>query len=347
MIAIQGPRTSFTPLHSGQARLAACHGAATRLQTVDWVSQPERWVRDAREVLRDTIRVLADLVDAAAAPAAASPLRGDSTGQFGIQLDGILDGAQADSPVGDLAFIAAAQLRRKLVALDDVQQAFDLGTPDASRRAHFADALGSAIRHVLRATCIVEPELARSRGLAPRLSSEDERARSLAVRRAYTAFRRGVAGASSDREGLLAVQQALRALFLDVAYRDVRPSDRVQIEALRDRIEDALSQHASAMDLEHLSSDVSSFASMLRVVARREVLLIHDLEVLPRIIAQVTELLDRGRPILRGHLDPIRGIDDEIEALLDPGLNIDGARLLALLERAHQERQASMGGGFA
>jgi hypothetical protein len=347
MIATTVHRTVFTPLHTGQARLAACHGAATRLQALDWGNQPERSFRDARDVLRDTIRVLADLVEAVDVPNVhAAALRGDSTSQFGIQLDAILQGPRSDDRVGDLAFIAAGQLRRKLAALEDAQQAFE-ANPSAMRLAHFADALGSSIRHVLRATCIVEPELARVRGLTPRLSLEAERARSLAVRRAYTHFRRAVQAAARDREGLLQVQQALRALLLDVAYRDVRPSDRVQIEALRDRVEDALAMQGSASAIEHLMTDVASFASMLRVVSRREVLVNHDHQVLPQIIAQMSDLMARGRPVLRGHLDAIRGIDDEVEALLEPGLAIDGARLLVLLERAHDERVAAAGGGFA
>lgn len=348
MIATLEQRTVFTPLHTGQARLAACHVAATRLQALDWVNQPERWFRDTREVLRDTIRVLADLVAAVDTPDAnAAPLRGDSTGQFGIQLDAILDAPKVnDDRVGDLSFIAASQLRRKVAALEDAQKAYE-SDPSPQVHGHFADAVGSSIRHILRATCIVEPELARVRGLTPRLSLEAERARSLAVRRAYTAFRRSVQAASSDRDGLLAVQQALRSLVLDVAYRDARPSDRVQIEALRDRIEDAVTLRVSAADLARLLTDVGAFASMLRMVGRREVLVTHDLEVLPQIIGQVRDLMARGRPVLRGHLDAIRGIEDAVEALLDPGRSIDAAQLLEQLERAHAERLASMGGGFA
>ncbi len=349
MIASIEQRAVFTPLHTGQARLAACHVAATRLQALDWVNQPERWFRDTRDILRDTIRVLADLVAAVDTPEAnAAPLRGDSTGQFGIQLDAILDAPKVtDDRVGDLAFIAASQLRRKLAALEDAQRAHE-GDPSAPHvLAHFADAIGSGIRHVLRATCIVEPELARVRGLAPRLSMEAERARSLAVRGAYTAFRRTVDAAPEDREGLCEVQRALRTLVLDVAYRDARPSDRVQIEALRDRVEDAMALRVGAADSARLLTDVRSFASMLRIVGRREVLMTHDLEVLPQIIGQVRDLMARGRPVLRGHLDGIRGIDDAVEALLDPGRSIDPTQLLAELERAQGERLASMGGGFA
>jgi hypothetical protein len=334
-------RPSSTPVRTSQARLVACHVGASLLQGGEWKSELIAWSADVRTNVHDTIGVLSDLVrEREARP----DVRGDSTGQFAILLDEALEGvgqrtSGAGDPVGDIAFIAGSQLRRKAAELDDI---LGVGREDPRADARLTEVLGSCLRHVLKATATVEPILAATYGLQPRLSVSEERARSLAVRRAYTQFRRAVLAASPDRHGLAAVRTALGALFSDPAFRAARPSDRVELQALAGRVE-AVSPQGDHLDVERLLSDVTSFATMLRIVDRREVLLIHDLEVLPEVIDHVTALLHAGKPVLRGHLDRIRGIDDRVESLLDPGLQIDGWRLVGELERVWGERRQIAG----
>lgn len=329
-------RPSSTPVRTNQARLVACHVGAALLQESGVGRDLGGWSADVRSNLQDTIRALSDLVrEMASRP---DGPRGETTGQFAILLDSALDGTpEAEDPVGDIAFIAASQLRRKAAELEGALASRSEG---ARAEARLADTLSSCLRHVLKATSTVEPILAATYGLQPRLSGDEERVRSLAIRRAYTQFRRSVADLAPDAAGIAAAAQALTALCADASARDFRPSDRVEIDALIARRRSASGDDVA---LGRWLGDVLAFASMLRAVDRREVLLTHDLAALPEVIEHVRSLVREGRPVLRGHLDRIRGIDDTVESMLEPGRSVDGERLVSELERVWAERRQTAG----
>ncbi len=335
-------RPSSTPVRTNQARLVACHVGATLLQKNAAVGDRATWTQDVRTNLADTIRALSDLVrEMATRPQRAV---GDSTGQFAIVLDDQVSAGSTEDPVGDVAFIAASHLRRKAAELDEVIAAS--GSEDARAGVRLAESLNSCLRHVVKATTTVEPILATTYGLVRRLTADDVRGRSLAVRRAYTQFRCAIGALDAEASEAGAAEQALRALRVDPAARDFRPSDRVEIDALLTRFERARGRTADdALELERWLADVTAFATMLRAVDRREELITHDLEALPEVLAHVEALLAAGRLVLRGHLEKIRGIDVQIEVLLEPGKPIDAERLRVELRRVLSERRQMVGFG--
>jgi hypothetical protein len=178
----------------------------------------------------------------------------------------------------------------------------------------------------------VEPAYASSFGLAARLDSRVLLDRAVNVRRAYAAFRRAVSEAS-DLGGVVAAIEELRR---SPVHRDLRPSDHDELERLFLRLGRAAT---GTRDADEGLADARAFAEMLVGVNARQELIEHDLRVLPVVIAHLEMLVTDGRAVLRGHLEKVRGMDDAVEALLSPGLPIDGARILQELRRVECERR--------
>jgi hypothetical protein len=323
----------------GQARLVACHVVAMQLhqQSADRAPEGEAlwvFVSQVKDTLTDTIRVLATIADEAEPEL--------------LEIDP--DKTQEITPLenrpavaADLAFIAGFQLRQKL---DQLAQLDRRATPRALR-----DAAASGIRNVIKAAVAVEPVFARQHQLAPRLDPKINLKASLAVRRAYSAFRLAVQAlptATSDARALRGTLTAARAAIGELARspsaRDLRQCDRSDLLALDARLDGAIAASADRETSQQILSDVTTFADMLAAVGRRQELLAHDLAALPEMIAELRGLLAQGRPVLRGHVERARGIDDILERLLAPGLVLDGQRLLDELERILGERMRVAGG---
>ena len=330
-----------SPVRATQAKLVACHVAATQFEArlSDGVEPNALWrcVRDVRDLVRETAAVLSELVEEREQeprPAEREQRRVPS-GEFSLMLDAPND-AQSD-PAGDIAFVARAHLQRRVERYENYSE--------ASPASVLTSAAGSGIRHVIKATCAVESVYAESYGLVPRLDPRTFLERSLAVRRAYTAFRMALKGI--DTQGCLAGIERARLAIQDIvigpSFRNTRWSDRSEFLALSLRLGAWLSESNDSEEAGRLLGDVCGFAAVLADINRREELLQHDIRLLPRVIDQLEALSETGRPVLRGHLEQVRGIDDGIEELLATGITFDAQTLITELRRVLSERARCAG----
>lgn len=320
-----------SPVRASQARLVSCYVRATQLEA-QWIdsSAPNRvwsYVRDVQALLADTAAVLTDLV------------RERDTKEFPSAADTTLQRpASASDPVGDMAFVACVHLRHKIEENRTYAETSSIAT--------LVEAASSGIRRVIKTTSAVEPVFAASYGLVPRLNSRKYLDRALGVRRAYTTFRVAITTDETQGDSEIArARAALHELIRSPCFRDVRWPDRSSLLALGQRLDQAWQLGQPNDDARRLVSDVVAFAQMLANIGQREELIEYDLQMLPVVIQQLDELIAAGRPVLRGHLECIRGLDDLVEGLLAPGRPLDGKLLRQHLVRAWGER--SRGAGLA
>jgi hypothetical protein len=329
-----------------QAKLAACHAQAARLEAPGSIPSGAReltvHVRSVVELLEETAKVLT---------IAAKDLEGQQNAPSLEPADDLLAGEftflSQDLPsesVGqdhDVATMAAHQLRQKADHLASIAKS-------TSRRG-LTEVVASAVRHIIKATLSVEPALAAAHGLTPRLNPRALIERSLLVRRAYAELRlkmQVIQG--SPQEQVAQAHKAIHELVNGPAGPHLREPDRLELLQLANRLEGWRTSAASMAsdDAERgrqFVSDALTFAEMLSSVSRRQELVEHDLRCLPQAIDQVRALIASGRPILRGHLEAVRGVDDTIERLLAPGQAIDPSLVLLHLKRAHSERRTAAG----
>jgi hypothetical protein len=335
----------MTPVRASQAKLVASHIRAIQLD-VQLNSPPEgvAWqlFRQAFALLQETADILAELVierdSLASVPKApGEELPPNSAAWFTV----VDEPTSSRDPAGDMAFIAAAHLRRRQNELNSCTAA----TP--------ADALigraSTCVRNVLRAVCAVEPVLANAYGLPPRLATNPLLEASLLVRRAYTAFRIAISDhAAQGAPGLQGALGALRDLAHSPIRQHFRWCDRTEMAALQRRLE-ALTGETHQLDdlrlstIERALGDAAAFAGVLASVSRRPELVEHDLRVLPTIIDQLVASAGSGKPVLFGHLERIRGIDDALERFLVGTRVPDPSYLLVELRRVLTERKRFSG----
>lgn len=336
----------MTPVRGSQAKLVASHIRAVQLVALlNETHHGGAWplFRETAKLLQETIDALNELVTER--DSLNPPNRDDhqhpSVAPISPSLFTVVEAPNFQSdPCGDTAFIAATQLRRKQTQISTCTQ--------SSAPAALLDGASTGLRNVLRAVCAVEPVLAKAYGLAPRLKMEPLLEASILVRRAYTTFRLSVVHPSDERlDRLMVVRNALYDLARNPAAQHYRLSDRKEIACLQERLETLASEQPQgsvySTAIEHAIGDVIAFSEVLAGVGRRPELVAHDLRVLPTIIEQVQANLAQGKPVLLGHLERVRGVDDALELFIRTRGVPDSPYLVLELNRILTERRRAVG----
>ena len=240
--------------------------------------------------------------------------------RFELALDSLVD--QTDPTVqaiDDIAFVARMELRQRRSRLAAL-------TADRSRIDILSEC-ERALRGVRKSLGALDQTMSDTLGLPRRLGYESELHVSLRVRRCYARFRRQIldGGEPSYEE----VHPRLRAAGTVIAvligrdiYPELRIRDRLQIRELQDRILAWL--RAGRDDLAgglRLYQDLAAFVGMLTEVNNRQELVAHDAALVEEAHGQLSADASDGEsliplPLLR-KLDALRGLDDEVDALLD------------------------------
>lgn len=294
--------------------------------------------RPADELVRELKPVATGFVDQATAAIdavttrssgepASSPAEPDASGdrrevplddRFEIALDSLVDqAAPALQAIDDIAFVARMELRQRRARLAA------LG-PDHSRIDILSEC-ERALRGVRKSLSALDQAIADAWRVPRRLDYRPELETSLRVRRCYAKFRNQILG--DGEPGREDVYSRLRAAGTAIAmlvgrdiYPELRIRDRLQIRELQARIltwlEDGTSDLHAGLNV---FQDLAAFVGMLREINNRQELMTHDAEA----VAELCEALERERedaPIpdtLYPRLESLRGLDDEIDGLLD------------------------------
>lgn len=268
------------------------------------------------------------------------PYRGlgaDSLG-FYREVDRLLEGGQsAAQRLGDLAFMARWELRRKHEQVAAIHESRELWM--------ILTACGSARRQVVKSATAVERALSEAEGLPPSLEGlyVSELDLSREVRRAYGRFRRGVVrGGEPPPERVVS---RLRTAAVGIAqlvgrdcYESLRVVDRVQLRAVQARLIEQL-RHPDAGGPRaslRLWQDVAAFAELLGGVNNRAELREHDLALAERALATMPPEQDDGAALDGALLEALRGLagrSDEIDELIERRAAATAAEWRAPLRR--------------
>ncbi len=304
----------------------------------------ERAIAAIDEVIGETV------ARCAGASEAAAPLdRGASTDaelddRFEFALDSLVD--QTDptiQAIDDIAFVARLEFRQRrsrLAALTAERSRIDI-LSECER----------GLRGVRKSLSALDQIMSDTLGLPPGLGYESELQTSLRVRRCYARFRRQIL--EGGEPGYDEVYPRLRAAGTVIAvlvgrdiYPELRIRDRLQIRELQDRILSWL--RTGRDDLAggiRLYQDLAAFVGMLTEVNNRQELVAHDAALVEDAHDQLTaDAIDGERPIppeLFRRLDALRGLDDEVDELLDAAEPRDRAAWKSLLARLRARLCAS------
>jgi hypothetical protein len=240
------------------------------------------------------------------------------SGVFYLSVDAALD--HAGRRVADIAFIGVTELRVKLGRVRAL-------TPDRDGWDIVAEC-GSGIRRTRKSLTALERVMSEAEGWEPKLGFESELAVSLEVRRQYSRLRGAIARHEQATEenlhrSLRRVGTAIAMLIGREIYPDLRLDDRRQIRELQARILDWLRDEdmndEKARAGMRLWQDLAGFSSLIEQVSRRQELQSHDAKVLKRVegaLAGGSPMIERDLAV---ELRALRGLDDEVDALLDQG----------------------------
>jgi hypothetical protein len=209
--------------------------------------------------------------------------------------------------LGDVCFACSFELNVALRALERARDTDEqLSAAESARRK-----LYRAIHAVLR----LSPNAAAARAsLEKRIGNE--LTASLAVRRLYAEFRHNLRRAENESsEAVLTALRyaagALAALTASPHYHAVRVSDAALLRSQHARLlEWSRSGKPRAAGLQ-LLDDLSTSASLLRDINRRQELRAHDTDLIRALLA--TPPLDRTDWLTQ--LDPLIGLDDALDRL--------------------------------
>jgi hypothetical protein len=236
--------------------------------------------------------------------------------RFGLTVDGAptrQPRSRWSNTVGDLAFVAALELRPRLERL----------------RRHTAGSdgwelvcdCGSALRRLRRSLGALEVALSHARGVAPRSSFEAELRVSLEVRRLYRQLWDFVAqhralDASNVREALRGAGVHCAALVGRTMYGHLRERDRYELRLLQKRILNVLLQEDDPRACLRVWEDFAGFVEMLRQINNRQELREHDRAALQRAeahlaSAQLADALEALRTVA--------GLDERLDAAAASG----------------------------
>lgn len=316
---------SFEEVREG---LCACAGKARALETVRFEAlEAVELIRDlvpgTLEAVDEALRLLSGIVDRYEnqAPPGLVPEHTpvpSPDADFYRDVDALVAEGGSAGGICDLCVLARMELRGKR------QQLAGFAATESSWT--IISACASARRKIIKGAAAIDLAVSQHEGQPPALAGlfETELDRSLAVRRAYTRFRRAVAAHATP--STTTVVQAMRAAGVALAvlvgrdiYEDLRVDDRIQLRQLQRQLIGWLQLGNTApprlgLKLWH---DLFGFSGVLVQINNRTALREHDRELvgdlLPALQKSPTELLD---PALAGKLKGLGGRDDALDDLL-------------------------------
>lgn len=221
---------------------------------------------------------------------------------------GVRSTAAAAPRLGDVCFACGFELNSALRALDQAR--------DRNARLAAAESARRKLYRAIHAVLRVAPNAAGAReSVARRL--DQELAASLAVRRLYAEFRQNLRQAADDsNEAVLTALRyaagALATLTASPHYHAVRVSDAALLRDQHQRLLDwSRSGKPRAAGLQVLE-DISTTASLLRDINRRQELRAHDSELIRTLLAK--QPVDRADWLIQ--LDRLIGLDDALDRLI-------------------------------
>jgi hypothetical protein len=243
-------------------------------------------------------------------------------GDFFAQVDEIM-GSESDTAVADLAFVIRLELKAKLDALRQL---------DPSAAAwHALSICSSARRRILKACTALSRAVQEKAGINAGVDDDfvTEIKHTLAVRRAYTSFRKSIeaCGTPSDDDEL---RKALRTGGIQIAImigRDIYPSlrilDRIELRRLQALILEWLRADTTDSRAGHrVFQDLNAFAGLLVQVNRRGELCEHDLATLREFARGLEVGQERVCDEWRDHLSHVKrvwGRNDALDELIEDG----------------------------
>lgn len=245
--------------------------------------------------------------------------------------------------VSGLAFVSRGQLLDMVAAID--------GAIAAERIWKVASQLDTGLRRAGRALIAIESAIRECEGLPVRYRQWQNLDDSLEVRRLYGEFRRAIlsrCGGDPDQapegEELAAslghAGEAIAKLRRLEIYPYLRIDDRLQIRRFQRRILAWLDSEGASEDEEGLWGDLVSFARLLAQVNLRQEIREHDrlaVNGIYRRFYRTGEEPRRLEPQSLALLEPLLGLDDELDSIiLEPDRHA-GDDLRRSLERLRQE----------
>jgi hypothetical protein len=254
--------------------------------------------------------------------------------RFELTLDSLVDQRSSSfQAIDDIAFLARLELRQRRGRLEAL-------APDRSQMDILAECERS-LRGVRKSLAALDQAVADAWNAPRSLDYRSELDTSLRVRRCYARLRREMLEGGEPRpEALTTRLRAAGTLIAILVGRDIYPElrirDRLQLRELQGRILGWL--RAGFDDLAgglRLFQDLAAFVRMLAEVNHRQELVAHDAGVVARVHARLQQAegaisLDE----LREELEPLRGLDDELDTLLGASCR-DHAAYEPIVARLH------------
>lgn len=304
-------------------------------------------VPEVRALAQKTVRVLDPLVDPEYV-AADEDGRADADGRyvasaraFARRVDDLIRSSDAVDHLGDLAFMARGELRSKLRLLGNTEE---LDSWELIERS------GSAIRKVVKTATALDLVLGDCTGIH-HLSFETELETSLQVRRAYGKFRRHVLDFEAADLGVPRLEQQLNNAATAIArligrdiYLGLRVSDRVELRRLQGRIIDWITRSRHDVRAgQRLLQDIRSFVELLAQINHRQEFREHDRRLIPHLVETLAapSADERVPASLRGELERLVGLDQELDRLLFGTPPARVGQLRSMLERVEESHRAA------
>lgn len=248
------------------------------------------------------------------------PVRADERGVSLFSLDDIgalISSEIAAQEIGNLAFVASAQLR---TAIERLEAAITEANP-----LSMVSVGDAALRQFSRGLLPIESAIYEFEGKVPPIRVWGDLQTSLQTRRLYGDLRRRFLSIAEPddvhlEERLWEMGRELANLRTADIYTQLRIDDRLQIRGLLRRISEWLAdEERKPIDGRRLWQDLTTFANLLSQVNNRQELQEHD----SRIVAQAYQTLFRRPPFpseipmaILARFHAVLGRDDELDALI-------------------------------
>lgn len=308
-----------------------------------YFSIEDNLVRQVRSLVRETADLMRDVMDCYDAEAAShvpdeTAAAGDE--DFLREIGAQISAQMAVEEVSGLAFVSRGQLLDTLKALDHALAARELWT--------VASHVDAGLRRAGRALVAIESAIRECEGLPAVYRTWQNVDDSLEVRRIYSEFRRAVLSGDDDREldGDELTERLHDAArhIAELRRRDIYPylriDDRLQIRRLQKRIHGWIDGDADAAAGARLWSDLVAFARLLAQVNHRQEVREHDrlaVNGFYRRFFEQGEVPERLTADQLSWLEPLLGLDDELDRILLGPESHRGADLRSPLERLRRE----------
>jgi len=301
-------------------------------------------VRQVRALVRQSADLMRDVMehyDAESPVHVPNEVAAGGDEDFLREIGAQISAKLAVEEVSGLAFVSRGQLLDTLSALDHAVTGREIWK--------VASHVDAGLRRAGRALVAVESAIRECEGLPAVYRPWQNLDDSLEVRRVYGEFRRAVLGGDDESEELRgeelgerlhdAAGQIAELRRLDI-YPYLRIDDRLEIRRLQKRIHAWIEEGGDAEAGGRLWSDLVAFARLLSAINHRQEIREHDRLAVNGLYQRFFEhggMPERLTPDQLSWLEPLQGLDDELDViLLDPGRH-RGADLKAPLARLRRE----------